>query len=140
MQQQTDAFLRSSRGIHPFFRRGKEASEHISGDKRKIGWRGLSPGLFFLAAAFMAYPYLFSDFSQKVPHGAFPDVLYILSIIRHSITANLSEVYHLPFYYPLGFTLTYGHPLFGISVVNVQTVAQLERLAGFQHVFLLVRP
>jgi len=73
-------------------------------------------GIFFLAAAFMAYPYLFFDFSKKIPHGAFPDVLYIVSIIHHSITASLSDVYHLPFYYPLDFTLTYGHPLFGISV------------------------
>lgn len=42
-------------------------------------------------------------------------MLYILSIILHSIKANILEIYHLPFYYPLSHTLTYGHPLFGIS-------------------------
>ena len=79
--------------------------------------RFLDISLFFLLLTLAAYPVLFSDFSTMLPRAPKGDLLYISSIINYSIHSPLREIYHLPFYYPTSYVTTYGHPLFGISVV-----------------------
>lgn len=76
----------------------------------------LLPVILFVCITFISYPFLFTQFSQKTPLGDSPDVFYILSVINHSLLAPVSEIYHLPFYYPKPYVLTFGHPLFGVTV------------------------
>jgi len=71
--------------------------------------------LFFLAAAFLCYPYLFIHFSSQVPYAYQDDLRNILAIVNFQTHAPFSQFYHLPYFYPAPFTLTYTHPLFGIS-------------------------
>lgn len=72
--------------------------------------------LGYLLLVFILYPGLFLDFSNKVPFGDHGDVQNILSVINYSIHTNLSNIYHLPFLYPISYVLARTHPLFGISL------------------------
>ena len=58
---------------------------------------------------------MFLQFSTHVPFGHHGDVQNILSIINFSIRAPLSQIFHLPVFYPESFMLTHTHPLFGVS-------------------------
>ena len=75
---------------------------------------------------FLLYPSIFFNFSDKVPFGYHIDVQNILSIINFSLSTNISDIYHLPIFYPEAYSLVRTHPLFGISIFF-----KLFRLMGF---------
>ena len=106
----------------------------------------------FLLLVVLCYPFLFTHFSSGIPYAQANDLLYILSIVQYLIHAPLALAYHLPFYYPVAFVTTYGHPLFGVAFifklfqimglsltqgVNLYIIVAL--LAGALGCFMLVR-
>ena len=72
--------------------------------------------LFYLLIIFICYPGLFLHFSNAVIRGEPGDLHNILSVISHSITTPLKQIYHLSIFYPESYVLTKTHPLFGISI------------------------
>ncbi len=71
---------------------------------------------FYLLIIFIFYPGLFLHFSSRVPYGHHGDVKNILSIISFSVRIPLSQIYHLPVFYPESYVLAQTHPLFGVSL------------------------
>lgn len=72
--------------------------------------------LFYLLLTFLFHPGPFVRFSEQVPYGDQDDLQFILSIVDHSIHADLRDQYHFPMFYPESRPLTRTHPLFGISI------------------------
>jgi hypothetical protein len=92
--------------------------------------RFLGLAILFVLLIMITYPILFTNFSTMIPRALKEDLLYIASIINYSINAPLNEVYHLPYFYPTPYVITYGHPLFGISAVF--KIFQIFRLNFYQ--------
>ncbi len=86
--------------------------------------------LFFFLLIVITYPKLLPNFSTMAPRADSDDMHYIVSIINYSLNSPLREIYHLPFYYPTPFITTFGHPLFGISLVF--KIFQVCRLNFYQ--------
>lgn len=72
--------------------------------------------LLYLLLTLLFHPGPFARFSDRVPYGDQDDLQFILSIVDHSIHADLRDQYHFPMFYPESRPLTRTHPLFGISV------------------------
>jgi hypothetical protein len=72
--------------------------------------------LFFLLLIFICYPGLFLHFSNGVIRGDAGDLRNILGVVSHSIEAPLTQLYHLPIFYPQSYVLAKTHPLFGVSI------------------------
>ncbi len=68
--------------------------------------------LIFLSVIFLAYSDLFFELSTKIPGGKHGDVLFHLSIIDWTLNSGLSDIFHLPFFYPLSYLRAVNQPLF----------------------------
>ncbi len=69
--------------------------------------------IFFIFICFITFPHLFYLFSTNKIHG---DLVNIVSIITYLNNTSFSQFYHLPFLYPLSYTLAKTHPLFGVAI------------------------
>lgn len=83
--------------------------------KKKI-FLSLSIICVYLLLIFIQYPGLFIDFSTKIPGGRHDDTAKILGIIQFLTDTNLSNIFHLPIFYPEAYTLARTHPLLGVSI------------------------
>jgi hypothetical protein len=72
--------------------------------------------LFFFFLIFICYPGLFLHFSTGLIRGDAGDLQNILGVISHSIEVPLTQLYHLPIFYPQSYMLVKTHPLFGVSI------------------------
>lgn len=76
--------------------------------------------LFFLLSMIHLYPIL-KDFFTKLPYATNADVNLCLTILNSNIQKlshlQFSQIYHLPYLFPLSYTLTIGITLFGQSVL-----------------------
>ncbi len=72
--------------------------------------------LLYLSLTFLFHPGPFVRFPDQVPYGDQDDLQFILSIVDHSIHADLRDQYHFPMFYPESRPLTRTHPLFGVSL------------------------
>ncbi len=73
--------------------------------------------LFFLTLILVCYPGLYVSFSNHVIRGDMGDLHNIMAIVSHTLHTSPSFWYHLPVFYPMSYTLTQTHPLFGVSIV-----------------------
>lgn len=76
--------------------------------------------LFFLVSMIHLYPIL-KNFFTMLPYAANGDVSLSLTILYSNIQKlshlQFNQIYHLPFLFPLSYTLTIGFTLFGQSVL-----------------------
>ena len=76
--------------------------------------------LFFLLSMIHLYP-LFESFFSKLPYATNGDISLSLTILFSNIQKlsqlQFGQIYHLPFLFPLSYTLTIGFTLFGQSLL-----------------------
>jgi hypothetical protein len=72
--------------------------------------------LLYLLAIFLCYPGLFIHFSTALIRGDMGDLKNMLGIISFTINSPITQIFHLPIFYPLSSMLTQTHPLFGVSL------------------------
>jgi hypothetical protein len=91
-------------------------SKQPSAEKNKKVLLIFAAFIVYFLLILVLYPGLIFDFSTKIPSANHADVKNILSIIIYSTHTELSNIYHLPIFYPESFVLARTHPLFGVSV------------------------
>lgn len=86
----------------------------------KIPYKLRIISLFFLLSMIHLYPIL-KNFFTMLPYATNGDISFCLTILYSNIQKlshlQFSQIYHLPFLFPLSYTLTIGVALFGQSVL-----------------------